>query len=327
MTTEKPKFLPEHIFTELQRKAASEGLSFEEYWQSQTELNDETIAERQISREVHPNRDLFVADLLDFIWKGSTIELEAPLFSLQTKKNLKTYEYSNGDSSLKVIPSAAGRATVFDRDVLVYLVSQLVRAKNDGQQISKNIFFRGYDYLVSTNRIANGKGYKSLRDSLERLASTTIALKWKQGGKEIEFIGHLIDSVHIVKDENNPEHDGMFSVELSKLLYGAVENNKVLTISPHYFKLRRPLERRLYNLARKHVGSQTGFTIGLEKLWKKSGSQSPLSKFKYNLKRCISNQPLPDYLVTMDNNEKNVIFVKRKTKTSKTSQRLLPHTV
>ena len=37
----------------------------------------------------------------------------------------------------------------------------------------------------------------------------------------------------------------------------AIESNEVVTISNDYFRLRRPLERRLYEIGRKHCGGQS----------------------------------------------------------------------
>lgn len=46
-------------------------------------------------------------------------------------------------------------------------------------------------------------------------------------------------------------------VALSKWLYNAVQAYEVLTIYRGYFRLQKPLQQRLYELARKHCGHQT----------------------------------------------------------------------
>ena len=53
-------------------------------------------------------------------------------------------------------------------------------------------------------------------------------------------------------------------VTLSEWLYNAVLGKEVLTISRDYFRLRKPIERRLYELARKHCGNQEKWTVGLK---------------------------------------------------------------
>jgi plasmid replication initiation protein len=46
----------------------------------------------------------------------------------------------------------------------------------------------------------------------------------------------------------------------------------VLTLSRDYFRLRKPLERRIYELARKHCGRQRNGVSSVDTLLKKSGS-------------------------------------------------------
>ena len=51
--------------------------------------------------------------------------------------------------------------------------SSLARAKNDGQPISKKIYFTAYDYLVSTNRSTCGRGYTGMKNAMARLVGTS----------------------------------------------------------------------------------------------------------------------------------------------------------
>lgn len=50
-------------------------------------------------------------------------------------------------------------------------------------------------------------------------------------------------------------------VVLSDWLYRAAMAKSVLTLSRNYFRLRKPLERRIYELARKHCGRLPGWTV------------------------------------------------------------------
>jgi len=69
-------------------------------------------------------------------------------------------------------------------------------------------------------------------------------------------------------------------IVLSDWVFQAVEAQEVLTLDRRRFQLAKPLERRLYELARKHVGLQQGLHIGLKKLRLKCGSQSTLREFR-----------------------------------------------
>ncbi len=85
------------------------------------------------------------------------------------------------------------------------------------------------------------------------------------------------------------------SVTLSEWLYRAVLGRSVLTLSRDYFRLRRPLERRIYELARKHCGRQPSWRISVDTLLKKSGSASPRRVFRAMLREIIKADHLPDY--------------------------------
>jgi hypothetical protein len=71
-------------------------------------------------------------------------------------------------------------------------------------------------------------------------------------------------------------------------------------LSRGYFQLRRPLERRLYELARKHCGRQPEWRISLEVLQKKAGSTSPRRVFRSMLRDVIEGGNIPDYTLMLD---------------------------
>jgi len=84
-------------------------------------------------------------------------------------------------------------------------------------------------------------------------------------------------------------------VILSDWVMRAIEANEVVTISRDYFRLRRPLERRLYEIARKHCGTSPKWQIGLPKLQDKTGSNAPLKRFRLNLREIIEADTTPFY--------------------------------
>ncbi|EDZ42870.1 RepA [Rhodobacteraceae bacterium HTCC2083] len=69
----------------------------------------------------------------------------------------------------------------------------------------------------------------------------------------------------------------------------------MLTLSTDYFRLRKPLERRIYELARKHCGRQKSWRVSVEVLLKKSGSASPRRVFRKMIRDMIAADHLPDY--------------------------------
>ena len=266
----------------------------------------------------HANRDFFLADLFDYAMKDDGASMEAPIFTLSTKPDLTTWnwESKDGDRKIEVFPSVKGRATQFDKDVLIFVVSQMTEALNRNREDAKKrtVRFVVYDYLVSTNKPTDGREYKRLRPALERLRGTSITTDIRTGGKRVQEGFGIIDSWTIV--EKSPDDERMIAVEvtLSKWLFNAVQAHEVLTIHKDYFRLRKPLERRLYELARKHCGQQVNWKIGLDLLREKSGSHGILREFRRQIIAIARSNTLPEYLMMYDDEADQVIFLNKKAK-------------
>lgn len=251
----------------------------------------------------HPQQDLFVCDIVDAVPKGDMSSMEHPVFSLSTKPDTRPRRYERGENWIQVSPSPLGLATVHDRDVLVYCISQCMAALNDGRKVSKTMRFKAYDLLVATNRQTSGRGYELLKDALRRLQGTQIETNLRQGGKEYFKVFGLIDSAEIGRETRDGR---MLDVEitLSDWVFDAIENNHVLTLNRRYFFLRKPLERRLYELARKHCGQQKKWPIGLKTLRDKCGSGSTIKEFKRLLGKIMEDDSrfdhMPDYKFSFD---------------------------
>jgi len=77
-------------------------------------------------------------------------------------------------------------------------------------------------------------------------------------------------------------------------------------------------------LARKHCGNQPAWKIGLENLKDKIGSNSDLKKLRFNLKKLIETNHLPEYNISMENDV--VMFTRKEPpKESKAPQQLPKH--
>jgi plasmid replication initiation protein len=189
----------------------------------------------------------------------------------------------------------------------------MTEALNRGRLDANNrtVRFRVYDYLVSTNKLTGGKEYQRLQDALERLRGTSIKTNIKTGGQRVKEGFGIVDSWKII--EKTPDDDRMIAVEvsLSKWLFNAVQAHEVLTINPDYFRLRKPIERRLYELARKHCGSQAQFVIGVALLQEKCGSKSALFEFRRVLRDIVRTDTLPDYQLVLDDERDQATFHNR----------------
>lgn len=94
-------------------------------------------------------------------------------------------------------------------------------------------------------------------------------------------------------------------------LIRSVTAKHVLTLSPDYFRIRKPINRRVYELARKHCGNQKQWQCSVETLHEKSGSTDTIRKLRAVLKSLADVDDLPDYSVTIDPTTDVVTFSKR----------------
>jgi plasmid replication initiation protein len=266
----------------------------------------------------YTNQDFFLCDMFDYALKDDGASMEAPIFTLSTKPDLSVWHWKSkdGNRTVTVTPSVQGRATQFDKDVLIYVVSQMTEALNREREDAKNrtVRFVVYDYLVSTNKPTGGKEYQRLETAFERLRGTSIKTDIKTGSQRVKEGFGIIDSWAVI--EKSPDDERMIAVEVtfSKWLFNAVQAHEVLTIHRDYFRLRKPLERRLYELARKHCGQQAMWAIGLDLLREKCGSKMELKAFRRAIKEIIQSDTLPEYHLALEVDKDQVLFHTKNTK-------------
>ncbi len=242
----------------------------------------------------HPTGDLFICGLFDASPKDDLASMEHPIFSLSTRPDRRILTYTHNGVEVCVTPSVRGRATIHDKDILIYCISQLMAAINSGAAVSRTLKLRAHDLLVTTNRDTGGDGYTRLREAFERLAGTRITTNITTGGEEVTSGFGLIESWEIVRKSKGGRMISVM-VTLSEWLYRAVLSKSVLTLSPDYFRLRKPLERRVYELVRKHCGHQPEWRVSMAVLHKKAGSSAPLRVFRAAIRKIIAADTLPDY--------------------------------
>ena len=213
----------------------------------------------------HPQGDFFVCDILDAIPKDDMATMEHPVFSLSTRPDRRILRYEHNGVRIEVTPSVKGLATIHDKDILIFCISQLMAALNAGRRVSRTLTLKAHDLLVATNRETSGDAYRRLREAFERLAGTRITTNITTGDTEITTGFGLIEGWEIVRRTRGGRMVSV-AVTLSEWLYRAVLSKSVLTLSRDYFRLRKPLERRIYELARKHCGRQDGWTVSVDTL-------------------------------------------------------------
>lgn len=256
----------------------------------------------------HPQKDFFIADILDVSIKDDLASMEHPLFALKAgDMRVKTYE-RNGNS-VTVQPGHGGCATIHDKDIWIYCISQMVEAMNRGREVSKTVRFTAHDFLTATNRDTSGRAYERMAEAMARLRNTGIETNIETAGQRERRGFGLVESWRVVEKTSGGR---MVAVEVTfpDWLIRSVTAKHVLTLSPDYFRIRKPINRRVYELARKHCGNQKQWQCSVETLHEKSGSTDTIRKLRAVLKSLADVDDLPDYSVTIDPTTDVVTFSK-----------------
>jgi len=248
--------------------------------------------------ERHKQKDFFICDVFDS-FKDDIASMEHPVFSLSKKPDHRVLMYEYNGVKIKIKPSYTGLATILDKDILLYLASSLMSAKNCGERISKTVRFTSYDYLIATNKGTGGFQYNQMKEGLERLKGTVIQTNIKTNGVETTEEFGLIDKWKIVKEDGKGKAIAI-ELKLSDWFYNSIVGDSVLSIDRDYFRLRKPTERRLYEIARKHCGNQMTWKINIEKLKSKMGITSQLKTLRFNLRKIATTNHLPEYNIFIE---------------------------
>jgi plasmid replication initiation protein len=254
----------------------------------------------------HPQPDFFLCDVFDAVPKGDMASMEHPVFSLSTKPDRRVRRYEHNGTYVEIQPSVYGLATIHDRDVLIYCISQLMAALKANRKVSQVVRFKAHDLLTATNRPTAGSGYEGLKAAFERLGGTRISTNIVTGGQEVFENFGIIERAKIVRETRDGRMQEV-EVKLSDWVFNAIRSNEVLTLHRDYFRLRKPIERRMYELARKHCGKQDEWKISLVTLQKKCGSGSTPKEFRRLVRNIVEQDEkfrhMPDYAASLDEND------------------------
>lgn len=258
------------------------------------------------------NNDVAEISLHDSKFKDDMATMQAPIYSLSKNKDTEIWywESVDGKQSITVIPSILGRATINDKDIIIYVISCLMKRKNLGLLLSKTVRFKLYDYLQSKDSAVVGRSdYLRFKEALKRLKGTTIETNIKTDNIKIDGFFSLVDGASMVEINGKLAY---VEITLSDWIFNGIDGEDVLTINSDYFKLHKPLEKRLYEIARKHCNNKGDWKISIEPLLKKAGSRSSMDEFKRMLREIIKSDRLPDYRLKIDG--KFVVFYQKDTK-------------
>lgn len=276
---------------------------------------------------------LFVCDITNWPVKDDIGSMEFPLFSLSKQKDTRKREYRRGNKVVRIIPSTVGAATVFDKDLLLYVASQIVEARNRGLPVSRTVQIDSFDFLLGTERGDGRRSFENIIGMLRRLRGTSIETNIPTGKDKVTQTEgfSMIDSFKVLSEQKrvstivdkktgNIEEVEVervlgFTVTISEWLYNGLLNFEVLTLDHGYFKLSRSIDRRLCEIARKHCGDQPMWKMNIDGLAEKIGTSRARHKVRDEIRQAIEADEIPQYRIALDTGASpdDVVFYTRDT--------------
>lgn len=223
-----------------------------------------------------------------------------PFFSLAKTKRTVPIDFRSGDIRVRVEGNVEhGLATIWDADVLIWTTSQIVQARDAGVATSRRLAATPYEILRFIRRGTSARDYDRLKAALDRLQSTSVVTSIRQlAHRRLHRFSWINEWKELSSGTGLPL--GLELIVPDWLYDGVTDSSKVLTIDPSYFSLTGGIERWLYRLVRKHVGTQPrGWRFDMPFLHRKSGSLARLGDFAIDLRRIAARQSIPGYRVVV----------------------------
>jgi len=239
---------------------------------------------------------------LDGSIAGQTDLMAYPFFGLSKTPARRSIRFVEGAVSLEIRPSEHGVATIYDKEVLIYLASLAIERLERGEHFDGVLTFTAYDFFKLAGLSgASGKNYQRLAGSLDRLQGTQVRTTIETGGVSIDGWFSWISEAHVLftRDANGQKRARAFRVRITDWLVRAIAaDGSVLSYDPSYFSL-SAIERRIYEIARAGCQGAQPLALGLNTLRQRIGVTSPLKKFRHLLAQIAERDDLPAYRVIL----------------------------
>lgn len=261
--------------------------------------------------------DMFLGELFSVARKDDIASMEHPMFSIRKGGDKQIRRYERGGYYMEITPSAKGSATIWDKDILIYICTLMRQQLDRGESVPEMFEVSVADMLRSIKRDDSGSTYVKLYEAFDRLTGTGITTNIPSGyeavNEETVFSSfRIVDAIHVHRDKKSKKLTRVL-FKPAEWLRKQVQSERVLTINADYFQIQGGLERRVYELARKHCGDQAHWRINLDGLHQKVGATSELKRFRHDLRELIGGSGtgflrVLDYLVILTSNDMVHVF-------------------
>ncbi|MFZ6765251.1 replication initiator protein A [Pseudoroseomonas sp. WGS1072] len=247
--------------------------------------------------------DLFDSPLRGKV-RGQRSVMAYPFFRLgKTAPAREILRYDDGQVRIEVAPGPAGIATIYDKDLILYIASLMAEKLRRGElrpddpKPDREFTFTAHDFFRVAGRDTAGKAYDRLLQMLQRLQGTQVRTNIEMAGEGTDGVFSWLDAVNTRYRRNARKEKELVSVSvtLCNWLYrGILNDTRLLTFADEYFDL-APLERRLYEIAKSEDVDEAGWSIGIEDLHARVGTRGLLRHFGQFLTELEQSQRLIEF--------------------------------
>ena len=157
-------------------------------------------------------------------WRAWSIRF----FRSRPKPDTRVLRYEHRNVKVEIAPSVKGLATIYDKDILIYCISQLMAKKNAGEPLAQTLHLNAHELMIWANRETSGDGYRRLKDAFERLSGTRITTNIKANGEEITEGFGLIESWRVARETKSGR---MNSTHMPRALVNVDELSELLSVA------------------------------------------------------------------------------------------------
>jgi len=229
--------------------------------------------------------------------RGERSLMAFPFFALSKNAWMKPLAYATPAVSIEVRPSARGVATIYDKEIVLYIASLMASKIAAGTSVAQDFVFTAHDLFSVTGANHSARSYARLSDALERLQGTQIRTNIEAGGEgEDGFFSWLSEArLQYARKGSGERRLKAVKVRLCDWLFRAiVRDGDVLDYATTYFQL-GPIERRIYEVARSTCIDGEALEIDLATFRLQIGFQNQLSNFRIAMRQIAGADSIPDY--------------------------------
>ncbi|MBB5712363.1 replication initiator protein A [Sphingomonas xinjiangensis] len=236
--------------------------------------------------------------------QGERTVAEFPFFALSKKAQMTPMVFESGDARIEINPSKTGVATIYDKEILLYIASLMAERMETGESVDRVLSFTANDLFRVTSTNPSARSYTSLKASLNRLQGTQIITNIETGGEgsDSAFSWLLKADIKYVRLPSGERRVKRIEVMVCDWLHRAIlTDRRIAAYHLDFFKL-GPIERRLYELAKFNCLGDTSFEVDLNSLGERVGCATDkrgLEYFKKHLRDIVERDSLPEYTISL----------------------------